>query len=520
MSPSGIRFENVAAASGFRFHWPQQRRPMRNLEAFGCGCAFWDYDGDGWQDILLVGEPRVALYRNRGNGQFQDVTAATGLSSVTGRWKGCAIGDYDGDGFLDLLLTGLHQLALLRNQGARRFVDVTSRAGLDKQNQGHWGSSAGFMDLDNNGTLDLVLLNYVVFGPGEKQYCELAPGIQSGCPPNYYRPEFAELWQNLGDGRFKDVTASSGLKDTSGKALVIAFTDVDEDGRMDFYIGNDGTAAELMRNEGRLRFRNIGAVSGVAYGATGNAVAAMGADWGDYDRDGRLDLVATAFSDEPYPLFHNLGNGAFEDVAATTGIGEPTLKPLGFGAKWVDMDNDPWPDIVFANGHVYDNVDKIDPLSRFRQPLMLFHNQEGRAFRDLVPDLGGDVARPLVGRGSATGDFDNDGRMDCLVVDYEGEPLLLRNRSQAPHHWIKLDLRASGPNRFAYGARVTARAGKRIWVAEVSPASSYLSSSGPRIHFGLGSVRVLETITIRWPSGRREVLRNVPADRILRVNER
>lgn len=515
----GIRFENVARVRGIRCHYPQQPRPLRSLEAFGCGCAFLDYDNDGWQDVLLVGKPTVTLFRNN-HGKFKDATTSTGLSSCQGDWKGCAVGDYDGDGFLDLLLTGYRCLALLKNDGGRRWLNVTAAAGLNPQNRGHWGSSAGFMDLDGNGTLDLVLLNYVIFGPKEKQYCELRPGVRSGCPPSQYRPEFPELWKNLGNGKFQDVTDTAGMREAHGKALVVAFADVNNDGRIDFYIGNDGEPADLMGNLGGLRFGNFGLMSGTAFSEVpGHALAAMGADWGDYNSDGHLDLVVTGFSDESYVIFRNLGNGQFDHAGTATGISGPTFKPLGFGEKWIDFDNDGWLDIVFANGHVYDNTNEIDPLSTFRQPLMLFHNQRGRKFVDLVPKLKGDVAQPILGRGLASGDFDNDGRVDVLVVDYEGEPLLLRNVSQTPHHWIKFDLRSDGLNRFAYGAKVTARAGRQVWVAHVSPASSYLSSSDPRIHFGLGNVTRLDTVTIRWGSGKTEVLRNVACDRIVMVKE-
>ncbi len=462
------------------------------------------------------------------------------------------MGDYDGDGRLDLLLTGYHSLALLRNEedsgpeigggirpssvlrlpslsapGQHRssvirhpsFRDVTREAGLDPHNRGHWGSSAGFMDLTGSGRLDLVLLNYVVFGPKEPQYCELIQGVRSGCPPRTYRPEFPELWKNAGSGRFVDVTSASGLRATHGKALVLAFADVDGDGRMDFYIGNDGEPADLMRNLGGLRFRNVALQSNVAYDASDKALAAMAADWADYDRDGRLDLVVTGFSNESYAVYHAEGKGLFKETSDALGIAGPTYKPLGFGAKWIDLDNDGWPDIVFANGHVYDNAQSIDPLSSFRQPLMIFHNLRGKEFVDRVPRMDGEAAEPILGRGLASGDFDNDGRVDFLVVDYEGEPRLFHNVSPASSHWITLDLRARQGNRFAYGAQVRARAGDEQWVGQVSPASSYLSSSDPRVHFGLGQTRKLDSLAIRWPDGRSEKIRDVAADRILRVEE-
>jgi len=497
---------------------------LRNLESFGSGCAFLDYDDDGFQDILLVTRPYCRLYHNLKNGHFADVTERSGLAKSKGYWTGCAVGDADGDGRLDIVLTGYRCLALLRNDPKQGFVDVTIAAGLDPHNHNHWGSSAGFMDLAGKGRMDLVILNYVIFGPNDPQYCTPAPGVKAGCPPSAYRPEYGELWENLGKGRFRDVTASSGMKRTQGKALVVAFSDPDDHGRMDFYIGNDGTPAELMYNKGGMRFQNIGVEAGVAYGSLDHAIAAMGADWGDFDRDGKPDLIVTAFSDEAFALFHNTGNATFEEVNDGVGLTMPTFKPLGFGTKWLDIDNDGWLDVVFTAGHVYDTVHLTDPQSTFRQPLMLFHNesgsgQTGRRFRDLAPELGGDMNRPLLGRGLASGDFDNDGRIDFLVVDFEGAPVLMHNVSAVPNHWMSLDLRTTGPNRFAYGAQVRARSGQQIWTGQVSPASSYLSSSDPRIHWGLGALQNLAEVEIRWPDGRREALHNVPADRLLTVTE-
>lgn len=516
--PGGIRFENVAQTSGVRFTWPPQRRPLRNLEAFGCGCAFLDYDNDGWQDILLVGQPHVALYHNLHNGHFEDVTAAMGLGGLSGQWTGVAVGDYDGDGSLDVLLTGYHCLALLQNQHGRGFVDVTRQAGLNPANEGHWGSSAGFMDLDGSGHLALVIQNYVVFGPHEKQFCELLPGVISGCPPEVYRPEFTELWQNQGKGRFENITVPSGFKNTHGRGLVLAFADIFGDGRMSVYLGNDTIAADVMHNLGHLRFRNEGIRSGLAF-EQGHGIAAMGADWGDYNRDGRLDLAVSAFSDESFPLFQNDGKGFYTNVNDAVNLSGPTMSHLGFGTKWLDMDNDGWPDLIFANGHVYDNTSRIYPLTTFRQPLMLFHNEQGRTFHDLVPEMDGDVTKPLLGRGLATGDFDNDGRIDFLVVDYEGDAELFHNVSQNSNHWITLDLRGVAPNFFAYGAQVTAKAGSQVWVGVVSPASSYLSSSDPRIHFGLGPVTRLDSLTVRWSDGRQTIRKAVAADQIIRVDE-
>lgn len=517
---SGIRFEELTAdQSGLRFRWNEHpRRPLRTLDAFGCGCALLDYDGDGRQDILLVNEPISGLFRNSGGGRFQDVTGRVGLDTVRGAWKGVAVGDYDGDGWLDLFLTGYRCLALLRSRKGAGFTDMTRAAGLAADNWRNWGASAGFMDLDADGDLDLVMLNYVVWGPHAMQYCTYG-GIRMGCPPKVYDPERGRLFRNNGDGTFADVSHAAGFSTTHGVGLVVAFADADEDGRIDFYLGNDAIDADFMKNLGGLRFRNVALENGTAYGKNGKALASMAADWADFNRDGHLDLTATDFSNASFALFLNDGSGTFSNEAAAVGLAAATYRPLGFGAKFADVDNDGWPDIFYVNGHVYDRVAETDPALSFRSPAMLFRSEEGRRLTDLAPLLGGGLARPILGRGSAAGDLDNDGRLDLLAVDYEGEPLLLRNVSETANHWVTLDLRASGTNHFAYGARVTVRCGGRVSGAVLSPASSYLSSSDPRLHFGLGRSPRIDSLTIRWPSGRTEVLRDVPADGILVVTE-
>lgn len=516
----GVAFEDVAQRLNLTHVWPQQSRPMRTNEAFGCGCAAFDFDGDGWQDILLVADPHPVLYRNCEGVKFIDVTDAMGLMrSGTDDWTGCAVGDYDGDGWLDVLLTGLHRLALYRNLVGQRFEETTVLAGLDPGNHNHWGSSAAFMDLDCDGWLDLVVLNYVVFGPESKQYCEIRPGVKSGCPPKEYPPEKGEIWHNTGRGGFELVPHGQGMELTNGPGLVLAFADLDDDGRMDFYVGNDGQHADLFHNLGGMKFENHGVSSGLAFGRELSAMAAMGSDWGDFDRDGRLDLAVSNFDWFGFALFRNQGSLSFTDVTSPTGVERATLSRLGFGTNWMDFDNDGWLDLAFVNGHVYENASEIDSRSTYRQPVLLLRNESGKKFIDLVPVLSPDVGRQLVGRGSATLDFDNDGRLDLLAVDYEGPVMLLRNRSQNDHHWLKLNLRGNASNRFAYGARAVGRAGNQIWIAEVSPASSYLSSKDLRIHWGLGRSDKLDSLTIRWPSGREHVLRDVAADQILTVLE-
>jgi len=517
-----VRFVDAAAALGLDYVWPVQQRPMTSPDSFGSGCAFFDYDQDGWMDVLCVGDPHVALYRNVRGRRFENVTASCGLAEgAEGNWNGCTFGDYDGNGYPDVLVTGLHCLALFRNGGDGRFEDATPEAALDPANGRHWGASSGFMDLDGDGDLDLVILNYCVFNENVRQHCELSPGVFSGCPPSEYEPEFGEVWRNEGDGTFQFVLEGTDMAATGGKALVIAFSDVGGDGPVDFYIGNDGEEADFLHNLGDMRFKNTGDMSGLAM-HNWDSMAAMGADWGDYDRDGLLDLCVSDFSHQNYAIFRNLGNSLFESASDATGISGPTYLPLGFGSKWMEFDNDGFVDLTFANGHVYEQAPEIEKGTTYRQPIMLFHNRaggNGRTFRDLVPTMAAEISRPLVGRGSATGDFDNDGLMDLLAVDHEGPLMLLHNRTETDHRWIKLDLRGEPPNRFAFGARAIGRSGDEVWINEVSPASSYLSASDPRIHWGLGDVERLDSIAIRWPSGREEVLRDVAGDRILTIVE-
>lgn len=514
----GVNYRDVATEAGISFRWSETpHRPLRTLDAFGCGCAIFDFDADGLQDILLIDEPRCALFRNVDGKRFEDVTERTGLAGMQGAWKACAVGDVDGDGRLDLVLSGYRRLALLRNQGGR-FADATAAAGLDPANHKQWGSGAGFMDLDRDGDLDLVVLNYVVWGPGVMEYCNYG-GIKMGCPPKVYDPEKGRLYRNDGNGRFTDVSKAASLDTTTGVGLVVGFSDADEDGLVDFYLGNDAVEADFMKNLGGLKFRNVALENGTIYSKSGKPMAAMGVDWADFDRDGRLDFAVTDFSNASFALFKNAGEGMFQDIAGPIGMAAPTFAPLGFGVKFVDADNDGWSDIFFVNGHVYDRVQETDPKLTFRQPSMLFRNEGGKRVTDLVPLLGGDLAKPILGRGSASGDWDNDGRMDLLAVDYEGSPLLLHNESTTNHHWLKLILKGKGPNTFAYGARVTVETQGEQWNAEMSPASSYLSSSDPRLHFGLGILDRVDRVRVQWPSGKRETFEGIKVDAITTLTE-
>jgi len=514
-----IKLVDVASSSGAQYTWPAQPRPFGIKEAFGLGCAYLDYDNDGWQDILLVARPHPILFHNLGNGHFKDVTGKSGLVSLTGTWTACAVGDYDGDGYLDIALSGYGRFALLKNLAGKSFRDDTVRSGFDPANHGLWGSGMGFMDLAGKGRLDLVILNYVILKSPADNFCRYGVDHITGCPPSHYKPEYPELWQNDGNGKFVNVSASSGVRASSGKGLVIAFADLYGDGRQGFFVGNDGMPNNFLKNLGGMHFKEAGPQLGLSTTANGGSIATMSADWGDYDRDGQPDLFLTNFSQAPFQLYHNLGYGLFEHTESQTGVTRPPYKPLGFGAKWADVDNDGWPDILALCGHVYTDPKSIDGMSEFRQPSMLFHNEGGVRFTNLTPKLGGDLARPILGRGIAAGDFDNDGRIDFVVVDLEGAMMLLHNETRTTNHWVTLDLRSPSTNHFAYGAEITAHRGKNVWVGMVSPASGYLSSSDPRIHFGLGNETVLDTIDIKWPDGVKQEIKNLTADHIWRVDE-
>ncbi len=518
-SKSSIRFREVAAEVGLSITFPQQPRPMRTLESFGCGCASFDFDNDGWQDVLVVSDPRPMLFRNMQNGRFSDVGAATGMNTLPeGNWTGCAIGDFSGDGWLDFALTGYHCICLCRNDRGVGFQNVTKEAGLSTDNDHRWGAGAGFMDLDGDQWLDLVVLNYVHFDQNSQQYCDNGKGLQTSCPPKVYEPEFGVIYRNEAGTRFDAVPFENAMRDTHGIGLVIAFSDINSDGLSDLYIGNDARNADLLINDGQMRFRNEGLASGLAMSRKTEPPAAMGADWCDFNRDGRLDLAVSDFQDKGALLYQNLGDTVFADVSEKTGLAQETDQYLGFGLNWMDFDNDGWPDLALLHGHVYENIADWRPEVSYRQPIVLMHNNGSSFQRVSVPE-GDPLSRPIVGRGSASLDFDNDGDLDLLAVDYEGRLMLLENETTAANHWLTLDLRGRSPNAFGYGARVSVQSGNERWVGQVSPSSSYLSSEDPRISFGLGSVSLIDRIDVTWSSGVVQTLRMVKADQILVVIE-
>lgn len=519
-SSGSIHFSDVAQEAGLHYRWAiPGKRPLNILQTIGNGCAFLDYDNDGNLDILLVG-PKLALYRGDGHGHFTDVTHTMGLDKLHGDFLGCAVGDYDNDGYDDLYISGYRRGLLLHNEHGKGFKDVTEAAGLKPQ---PWGTSAAFGDLDGDGLLDLYVANYVAFAPPRTPaFCTVRTHgelIKTGCGPESFKALKGVLYHNLNGKRFQDVTDSWGLNSQSGKGLGVGMADYAGHGHLGFAVANDEMKGDLFQNTGNARFKNVGSASGTALGAFGSTHGGMGLDWGDYDNDGRLDLFVATYHGEPKDLYHNDGNGLFTNDARESGMIRTSLDTVAFGCKFFDADNDGWLDLIVSNGHTADNIDQfwmVKGFTTYRQQTQLFHNlgaiHNAGKFGDISPRAGPDFQRPILGRGLAVGDFDNDGRVDALVVDSEGAPLLLHNEGKPAGHWLSFTLVGVKSNRDGYGASVTVTAGGLTQTRVCHADGSYLSSSDKRVHIGLGPATRAETVQVRWPSGQTNTFRDLPAD--------
>lgn len=516
-SSSAPLFRDVAAQAGLHFRLGHGgRSPLTILETLGHGAGFFDADGDGWLDIVLVGPYKIALYRNRRDGTFADVTAESGLRA-DGYWQGVATGDYDNDGWTDLFVTGYRTCALYRNEGGGRFRDVTRAAGVATH---QWSSSASFVDVDHDGRLDLFVTNYVRFHPTSPQFCKNALGLLSTCGPTTYDPEKPTLYYNRGGGRFVDETARRGLANAHGNALGAAIADYDGDDLIDIAVANDQLPGDLYRNRGNGFFENVGVSGGTAYNVKGEEYAGMGIDWADYDRDGKLELVVTTYQHQPTSLFAPIAPGLFSDICYTAGVAHPTMNYVGFGVKFFDYDNDGLLDLVIANGHAVDTIARSDPSTTYPQPTQLFRNTGDGKLVEVSSEAGPDFARRIVGRGLAVGDYDNDGRQDLLIVDAEGTPLLLHNEARTSNRWLSVRLRGVRSNRDAIGAHLTVEAAGRRWRQVVATDGSFQSASDPRAHLGLGLAKQVNRLRIDWPSGEQTVLEGLAAGRFLTVEER
>jgi enediyne biosynthesis protein E4 len=499
------------------------------LEAVGCGCAFFDYDNDGWMDIFILSGTRLAgapsgasnrLYKNNRDGTFIDVTEKAGLLDV-GWASGVCVGDYNNDGFEDLFCTYYGQNKLYRNNGDGTFTDVTKAAGLSNEVV-RWGAGCTFLDYNRDGHLDIFVSNYLQFDqarvpkPGANSNCNWK-GLPVECGPRGLPPGYHSLYRNNGDGTFTDVSQQAGiskLRESYGMTVVAA--DFDNDGWPDIYVACDSTPSLLLMNNHDGTFREEGVLRGVALSEDGMEQAGMGIGVGDYNLDGALDLFKTHFADDANGLYKNDGKGNFDDVTLAAKIGVETHY-ICWGAGIVDLDNDGWPDLFIVTGTVYPQIEKKLPNYPAMSPRIVFRNLGNGAFEELVDEAGPGVAAKHSSRGCAFGDFDNDGDLDILIVNLNEPPSLLRNDLRGTHHWLKIKLIGTKSNRSAIGSRVLVRYGRKVQVQEVLSQSSFYSVNDTRLHFGLGAERTAD-IEIRWPSGAKENYKAV-ADQLITVKE-
>lgn len=515
-----VRFTDVTAAARIHFTHNSGRAGKKWLpETMGPGCAFLDFDGDGWPDILLVNgkdwSPRgrrttAALYHNNRDGTFTDVTRGSGLD-VEIYGIGVAIGDYDNDGREDVYITALGGDHLFHNEGGGHFRDVTKEAGI--QNAG-FGSGAAWLDYDRDGKLDLFVANYVQWTPEGDLWCSLDGATKSYCTPESYKGMPAKLYHNLGGGKFEDVTAKAGVGDPTSKSLGVAVLDYNNDGWPDIFVANDTQPNKLYRNLQNGRFQEEGLAAGVAFGEDGVARGAMGVDAADYDRCGRQHLIVGNFSNQMLGLYHNEGHGLFVDEAPRSAVGRASLLTLTFGLFFFDYDLDGYPDILAANGHIEEEIGRVQPKIQYAELPLLMRNTGHGKFEQVNA-----FTRPLVARGAAYGDFDRDGDLDVLFATNSGPAYLYRNDGGNRNHWLQLKLEGTKSNRSGIGAvvRVTSAGGSQ-WQM-VHSGSSYCSASDLALTFGLGKDAEAGTVEIEWPSGTRQKLTGVRANQRLEVKE-
>jgi len=518
-SSLGFRLTDVTNAAGIQFRHNSGAYGGKLLpETLGSGCAFLDYDGDGWQDILLVngtdwpGHKRqrstLQLYRNNRNGTFTDVTRSAGLE-VEMYGMGVAVGDYNNDGFPDIFITCVGQSRLFHNTGKGTFVDATRASGL----LGHQGfsTSALWLDYDRDGLLDLFVCNYVRWSTEHDVFCSLDGTHKSYCTPEAYRGDTCWLFHNRGNGTFEDVTATSGIFDSSSKSLGVAMFDYDQDGWPDLLVANDTQPNKLYRNLRNGKFKDAAVEAGLAFSADGKARAGMGVDTGDFDGLGKPGVAITNFDNEMIGLYRETAPGVFDDVSMASGIGAASRNTLGFGCLFLDIDLDGALDLAVANGHIDGTVRNIRGNTGYAQPPQLFVNRGGGKFRDVAEAAGGGFETPKVGRGLACGDFDRDGDVDILMTTNNGPAYLYRNDQTANFRSVRFHLMGTKSNRDAIGATVRIFHEGRTQSRTVRGGSSYLSQSELPLTFGIGAREKIDRVVIDWPSGRTEEYKDLRA---------
>jgi enediyne biosynthesis protein E4 len=520
-----VQFTDVTAKAGIKFVHNAGKSGKKYLpETIGSGAAFFDADGDGWIDVLLVNgkdwTPRgrhttAALYRNNHNGTFTDITQGSGLD-VELYGIGVAVADFDNDGRDDVYITALEGDRLFHNEGNGKFKDVTAASGIKNAS---FGTSAAWLDYDRDGKLDLFVANYVQWTQKGDLWCSLDGNVKSYCTPESYKGTSSKLFHNLGAGRFEDVTNKAGLGDPNSKSLGVTVIDFDNDGWPDLFVSNDTQPNKLYHNNKNGTFSDQGMSAGVAFGEDGVARGAMGVDWSDYDRTGRADLLVGNFSNQMLGLYHNEGNGLFVDEAPRSSVGRESLLSLAFGVFFFDYDLDGYPDILTANGHIEEEIGRVQPKIKYQEPPLLFRNLGSKKFENVSSAVGPDFTQPLVGRGAIYGDFDHDGDLDVLLTSNNGPAHLYRNDGGNKNKWISIRTAGTKSNRDGIGASVaiTSASGKQWNV--VRSGSSYASQSDLALVFGLGQDPVVTSIEVTWPSGTKQKFANVAANQFVTLDE-